>query len=79
MFTPSPPQGGSILLGAAIYTRQYLLTFAACSLLAFQPVQAFDWATRLTWLRVVLLVGLFGLSLMVMFTDTFDAFLYFRF
>ncbi len=79
MFTPSPPRGGSILLGAAIYTRQYLLTFAVCSLLAFQPVQAFDWAERLTWLRTMILVGLFGLSLMVMFTDTFDAFLYFRF
>jgi len=79
MFTPTSPQGGSVLLGAAIYTRQYLLTFAVCSLLAFQPVQAFDWATRLTWLRVVLLVGLFGLSLMVMFAHTFSSFLYFKF
>jgi alginate O-acetyltransferase complex protein AlgI len=79
MFTPTSPQGGSILLGAAIYTRQYLLTFAVCSLLAFQPVQAFDWAKQLTWLRVAILAGLFGLSLMVMFAHTFSSFLYFQF
>jgi len=42
-------------------------------------VQAFDWVKRLTWLRVALLVGLFGLSLMVMFAHGFEAFLYFRF
>jgi alginate O-acetyltransferase complex protein AlgI len=79
MFTPTSPQGGSILLGAAIYTRQYLLTFAVCSLLALQPVQAFDWAKQLTWLRVAILAGLFGLSLMVMFAHTFSSFLYFQF
>jgi alginate O-acetyltransferase complex protein AlgI len=79
MFTPTQSQGGSILLGAAIYTRHYLLTFAVCSLLAFQPVQAFDWAKNLTWFKAALLVGLFGLSLTVMFTHTFEAFLYFRF
>jgi len=79
MFTPTSPQGGSVLLSTVIYTRQYLLAFAVCSLLAFQPVQAFDWVKRLTWLRVALLVGLFGLSLMVMFAHGFEAFLYFRF
>jgi alginate O-acetyltransferase complex protein AlgI len=79
MFTLSEPRGGSILLGALIYTRGHLLTLALCSLLAFQPVQALDWAKSLTWFRAVLLVGLFGLSLMVMFTHTFSSFLYFRF
>jgi hypothetical protein len=79
MFTLSEPQGGSILLGAAIYTRGHLLAIAICSLLAFQPVQALDWAKNLTWFRVVILVGLFCLSLMVMFAHTFSSFLYFRF
>jgi alginate O-acetyltransferase complex protein AlgI len=79
MFTPSEPQGGSILLGAVIYTPEHLLTIAICSLLAFQPVQAFDWAKDLTWLKAGVLVGLFCLSLMVMFTHTFRSFLYFQF
>ncbi|OHB76975.1 MAG: hypothetical protein A2Z25_02725 [Planctomycetes bacterium RBG_16_55_9] len=79
MFTRSAPQGGSILLGAVIYTREHLLTMAVCSLLAFQPVQAFDWAKSLTWFRAVILVGLFSVSLMVMFAHTFGSFLYFQF
>jgi alginate O-acetyltransferase complex protein AlgI len=79
MFTPSEPQGGSILLGAVIYTPEHLLTIAICSLLAFQPVQAFDWARSVTWFKAGVLVGLFCLSLMVMFTHTFRSFLYFQF
>ena len=79
MFMPSEPQGGSILLGAVIYTPRHLLTIAICSLLAFQPVQAFDWAKDLTWFKAMILVGLFCLSLMVMFTHTFRSFLYFQF
>jgi alginate O-acetyltransferase complex protein AlgI len=79
MFTPSWPHGGSILLTATIYTRGHLLALALCALLAFQPVQAFDWAKRLTGFKTVLLVGLFGLSLMVVFTHSFSSFLYFRF
>jgi len=79
MFTPSEPQGGSALLGAVIYTPELMLTIAICSLLAFQPVQAFDWARNVTWFKAVILVGLFCLSLMVMFTHTFSSFLYFQF
>jgi len=79
MFTPSEPQGGSILLGAVICTPELMLTIAICSLLAFQPVQAYDWARSVTWFKAVILVGLFCLSLMVMFTHTFSSFLYFQF
>lgn len=79
MFTPSEPQGGSILLSAVIYTRGHLLTIAVCSLLVFQPVQAFDWAKSLTWFKAVTLVGLFCLSLMTVFTHAFNSFLYFQF
>jgi alginate O-acetyltransferase complex protein AlgI len=79
MFTPSEPQGGSILLGAVICTPELMLTIAICSLLAFQPVQAYDWARSVTWFKAVILVGLFCLSLMVMFTHIFSSFLYFQF
>ena len=79
MFTRSEPQGGSILLSAILYTREHLLTIAICSLLAFQPVQAFDWAKSLTWFRAVILIGLFCMSLLVMLTHTFGSFLYFQF
>ncbi len=79
MFTASPPQGGSILLGAVIYTPAYLVTMAICLVLAFQPIQALDWAKRITWSKALILVILFCLSLMTMFTQTFTSFLYFQF
>jgi len=79
MFTFSEPAGGSVLLSAVIYTRLHLLTVGVCSLLAFQPVQAFDWAKNLTRPKAAVLAGLFCLSLAVMFTQNFDSFLYFQF
>jgi alginate O-acetyltransferase complex protein AlgI len=79
MFTFSRPEGGSTLLGALTYTREHLLAMAVCALLAFQPVQAIDWAKSLTWLKAVVLIGLFCVSLMVMLTHTFGSFLYFQF
>jgi alginate O-acetyltransferase complex protein AlgI len=79
MFTPMPPQGGSMLLSAVIYTRGHLITMALCAVLVFQPVQGFDWTRRLGWSKVVLLSILFVLSLMTMFAQSFRSFLYFQF
>jgi alginate O-acetyltransferase complex protein AlgI len=79
MFTASQPQGGSLLLGAIVYTPAHLVTMAICSVLVFQPVQALDWAKTVTWWKTVILVVLFCLSLMTMFTQTFSPFLYFQF
>ena len=79
MFGRPVTQGGSILLAAEIYTRGTLIIMAVCTLLAFQPVQAFDWVRRLTWPKVLLLMLLFWLSLMTMFVQTFNPFLYFQF
>ncbi len=79
MLWPRTAQGGSALLGAAIYTRGHLILMALCALLVFQPVQGFDWARRLSWPKVLVLVVLFGLSLMTMFAQSFRSFLYFQF
>ncbi len=79
MFTPRAPQAGSTLLGAIIYTRGHLIIMALCALLVFQPVQGFDWTRRLNRPRILLLVVLFALSLMTMFSQSFRSFLYFQF
>ncbi len=79
MFGGRIARGGSILLAAEIYTRGTLIIMAVCALVAFQPVQAFDWVQGLTWLKVVLLILLFWLSLMTMFVEAFNPFLYFQF
>ena len=79
MFVPQSAQGGSTLLSAVLYTRGHLILMALCALLAFQPVQGYDWTRRLSWGRIVVLIVLFALALMTMFTQSFRSFLYFQF
>lgn len=79
MFTISPAQGGSILLSAVLYTRANLVAVILCTILAFQPVQAIDWARTISWSKVIILLVLFSLSLATMFTQAYQSFLYFRF
>lgn len=68
------------LLGAMIYTPYHLLNLAACAGLVFQPLQAHDWAqSPVTWWRTALVVPLFIFSLMAMFSQSFNPFLYFQF
>jgi alginate O-acetyltransferase complex protein AlgI len=79
MFVPTAAQGGSTLLSAVIYTRGHFIAMALCAMLVFQPVQGFDWTSRLDWSRVLVLAGLFALSLMTLFAQSFRSFLYFQF
>jgi hypothetical protein len=79
MFVPTAAQGGSTLLSAIIYTRGHLIIMALCAALVFQPVQGFDWTRRLDWSRVLVPAGLFALSLMTLFAQSFRSFLYFQF
>jgi alginate O-acetyltransferase complex protein AlgI len=79
MFTLSDAQAGSVLLSSEIYTQGSVLIMAVCAFLAFQPLQAFDWARTITWPKAVMLAVLFCLSLMTMFAQSFSSFLYFQF
>lgn len=68
------------LLAATIYTPCHLLILAACAGLVFQPLQAHDWAqSPVTWGRTALLAPLFVFSLLAMFSQDFNPFLYFQF
>lgn len=79
MFGFGSAGGGSVLLAGELYTQGNVIIMAICALLAFQRVQAFDWVERMTWPRMVLVLGLFVLSLMTMFVQAFNPFLYFQF
>jgi len=70
----------SVLLGAELYTPLQMLSIGLAAVLVFQPVQANEWAQKpLSWARVAMLLPLFALSLMVMFSQAFNPFLYFQF
>ena len=79
MFAPRAAQGGSVLLSGVIYTRGHLILMALCAALVFQPIQVFDWTRKLSWPKIFVIVVLFVLSLMTMFSQSFRSFLYFQF
>lgn len=80
MFGLAAPSNVAQLLAASIYTPYHLLILALCALLVFQPLQAHDWAQGpVTWRRIGLVVPLFLVALVAMFTQAFNPFLYFQF
>ena len=79
MFGATAANGASALLAGEIYTRGYMLIFAICALISFQPVEVSDWVARLTWPKAVALAPLFLFAVGVMFTQSFNPFLYFQF
>jgi alginate O-acetyltransferase complex protein AlgI len=80
MFGLVPAGDTALLLAADIYAPLHLLVMGICAGLVFQPVQAHEWAKLpQTWPRLLLLVPLFVLSLLVMFSQAFNPFLYFQF
>lgn len=68
------------LLGAALYTPYHLLVLTICAILVSQPLQAHDWSLQpVTWKRIAAVVPLFIFSLVVIYTQAFNPFLYFQF
>lgn len=80
MFGLAPASGASALLAADIYSPLKLLVMTLCAVFVFQRVQAHEWSLKpQTWTRPVLLLPLFVFSVLVMFSQAFNPFLYFQF
>jgi len=80
MFGLAAVSPASVLLRAELYTPLHVLAIALAAALVFQPAQAHEWAQKpLSWARVALQLPLFAFSLMVMFSQAFNPFLYFQF
>lgn len=80
MFGLTPVSPESWLLAASLHRPLTLSVMILGLVLVFQTQQAHEWALQpLSWGRVGLLLPLFVLSLMVMFSQAFNPFLYFQF
>lgn len=80
MFGLIPAAQTAPLLAATIYTPYRLLVLGICAVLTFQPLQAHDWSLRpVNWPRVAVAFPLFILSIMTMYSQAFNPFIYFRF
>jgi alginate O-acetyltransferase complex protein AlgI len=80
MFAFGTPGEIAFLLPGIIYTPYHLLILVVCAVLVFQPLQAHDWAEYpVTWARTTVVIPIFVISLMAMFAQAFNPFLYFQF
>jgi alginate O-acetyltransferase complex protein AlgI len=70
---------GRLILPALLYTREALVTMAAGVAVLAWPVQAHDWSREVTWSKALLVHPLLCASLLAMFSQSFNPFLYFQF
>lgn len=69
----------TMLLPALLYTQETLLVMAIGAGVVALPVQAYDWSLEVTWLKAIVVNPVFCTSLLVMFSQSFNPFLYFQF
>jgi alginate O-acetyltransferase complex protein AlgI len=69
----------TLLLPALLYTHGTLLIMAVSAVVVAWPVQAHEWSKQITWPQAILVHPLFCASLLVMFSQSFNPFLYFQF
>jgi alginate O-acetyltransferase complex protein AlgI len=76
-------QGGSgpgrLLVPALLYTQGTLLIMAIGAVVVAWPIQAHEWSREVTWAKAILVHPLFCASLLAMFLQSFNPFLYFQF
>jgi alginate O-acetyltransferase complex protein AlgI len=70
---------GMRLLPALLYTQGTLLIMAMGAVVVAWPIQAHEWSRQVTLPKAILVHPLFCASLMVMFSQKFNPFLYFQF
>ena len=68
-----------LLLPALLYTQLTLVIMAIGAVVVAWPVQAHEWSREVTWRKAILVHPLFCASLLVMFSQSFNPFLYFQF
>jgi alginate O-acetyltransferase complex protein AlgI len=80
MFGLAPSSSAASLLAADIYAPLPMVVMLVCAALVFQRTQAHEWSLQPQgWGRVAFLAPAFVFSLLVMFSQAFNPFLYFQF
>lgn len=70
---------GMLLMPALLYTQGTLLIMAIGAVVVAWPIQAHEWSKEITWPKLILVHPVFCASLLVMFSQSFNPFLYFQF
>lgn len=72
-------KASTYLLYPQIFSPYAIFSMIICLALVLQPFQAHDWTVKLRPYKLVLSLIAFALALVMMFTQTFNPFLYFQF
>jgi alginate O-acetyltransferase complex protein AlgI len=67
------------ILAAQVFSFKSVFFILVCSLVTWQTVQAHDWVKKLTPVKYAIILVLFAVSIIEMFTQAFNPFLYFQF
>jgi alginate O-acetyltransferase complex protein AlgI len=70
---------GMLLLPALLYTQGTILMMAIGAVVVAWPIQAYEWSREVTWSKAIVVNPLFCASLLAMFSQSFNPFLYFQF
>ena len=79
MFGAGASGHSAMLLPGLLYTQGTFLLTAVCTMIVAWPVQAYDWSQTVTWPKAMIAQPMFCASLMVMFSQSSNPFLYFQF
>ncbi len=69
----------SVLVAGQIYTVYHTLTVAAAGLVCWFGIQTWDFTRHITWPKLAVILGLFGLGLLMLVATSFHPFIYFIF
>lgn len=70
---------GSLILGSIIYSRYHLFIFLCCAIIVWAGKHSWKIVEKITPIKAMILIALFILSLLAMFTQSYNPFLYFQF
>jgi alginate O-acetyltransferase complex protein AlgI len=73
------PAATSPLLHTELFTPRHIVEMLICGLFVWQTVQAHEWVKKLTTPKVAIAMVVFVYAVFVMFTQTYNPFLYFQF
>jgi alginate O-acetyltransferase complex protein AlgI len=79
MFGVSQPGPFADLLRAEVYRFHNILDMGICAIAIYQPIQSYEFGMRPTWGKATVAFGIFLFAVVMMYTQSFNPFLYFQF
>ncbi|MDO5576248.1 MAG: hypothetical protein Q4F84_04150, partial [Fibrobacter sp.] len=70
--------GSSLILESSLFNFHHIAQIFLCVVFTWQPIQAFEYVKKLTPVKYTVLFAAFILAVAVMFSQSFNPFLYFQ-